>query len=71
MGCGGGGGRDAADVFRSAGLTFITNGNARPSASGTSAHPSIGHLVSGLIDVCVCVYSQGVYGSRASKARGD
>ncbi|XP_077942596.1 complement C5 isoform X2 [Gasterosteus aculeatus] len=33
MGCGGGGGRDAADVFRSAGLTFITNGNARPSAS--------------------------------------
>ncbi|KAL6115010.1 c5 [Pungitius sinensis] len=31
MGCGGGGGRDAADVFRLAGLTFITNANASPS----------------------------------------
>nr|XP_057928105.1 complement C5 [Doryrhamphus excisus] len=33
LGCGGGGGRDAADVFRLAGLTFITNANARPSTS--------------------------------------
>ncbi|KAK9521964.1 hypothetical protein VZT92_018466 [Zoarces viviparus] len=33
QGCGGGGGRDSADVFRLAGLTFITNANARPSTS--------------------------------------
>ncbi|KAM3610513.1 uncharacterized protein V6R79_005063 [Siganus canaliculatus] len=32
-GCGGGGGKDSADVFRLAGLTFITNANARPSTS--------------------------------------
>uniref|UniRef100_A0A3P8VKG1 Complement C5 n=1 Tax=Cynoglossus semilaevis TaxID=244447 RepID=A0A3P8VKG1_CYNSE len=30
-GCGGGGGRDSTDVFRLAGLTFITNANAEPS----------------------------------------
>uniref|UniRef100_A0A8D3CGD7 Anaphylatoxin-like domain-containing protein n=1 Tax=Scophthalmus maximus TaxID=52904 RepID=A0A8D3CGD7_SCOMX len=33
QGCGGGGGKDSADVFRLAGLTFITNANARPSTS--------------------------------------
>ncbi|XP_068425004.1 complement C5 [Clinocottus analis] len=33
QGCGGGGGRDGADVFRLAGLTFITNANAQPSRS--------------------------------------
>ncbi|XP_068167986.1 complement C5 [Antennarius striatus] len=33
QGCGGGGGKDAADVFRLAGLTFITNANAQPSSS--------------------------------------
>ncbi|XP_020505432.2 complement C5 [Labrus bergylta] len=33
QGCGGGGGIDSADVFRLAGLTFITNANARPSSS--------------------------------------
>ncbi|XP_034396896.1 complement C5 isoform X2 [Cyclopterus lumpus] len=33
QGCGGGGGRDSADVFRLAGLTFITNANAQPSTS--------------------------------------
>ncbi|XP_031158002.1 complement C5 isoform X3 [Sander lucioperca] len=33
QGCGGGGGRDIADVFRLAGLTFITNANAHPSNS--------------------------------------
>ncbi|KAM4617089.1 complement C5-like [Polymixia lowei] len=31
QGCGGGGGKDNADVFRLAGLTFITNANAHPS----------------------------------------
>ncbi|KAF0022520.1 hypothetical protein F2P81_025146 [Scophthalmus maximus] len=36
QGCGGGGGKDSADVFRLAGLTFITNANARPSTSSTS-----------------------------------
>ncbi|XP_068617056.1 complement C5 [Brachionichthys hirsutus] len=36
QGCGGGGGKDAADVFHLAGLTFITNANARPS-SGSKA----------------------------------
>ncbi|KAF1388978.1 hypothetical protein PFLUV_G00068530 [Perca fluviatilis] len=30
QGCGGGGGIDSADVFRLAGLTFITNANAQP-----------------------------------------
>ncbi|XP_069379296.1 complement C5 isoform X2 [Paralichthys olivaceus] len=36
LGCGGGGGKDSADVFRLAGLTFITNANAQPSTnSGT------------------------------------
>ncbi|XP_042276163.1 complement C5 isoform X3 [Thunnus maccoyii] len=33
QGCGGGGGKDSADVFRLAGLTFLTNANAHPSAS--------------------------------------
>ncbi|XP_054867538.1 complement C5 [Amphiprion ocellaris] len=33
QGCGGGGGRDSADVFRLAGLTFITNANAQPTSS--------------------------------------
>ncbi|KAF7650029.1 hypothetical protein LDENG_00132830, partial [Lucifuga dentata] len=31
LGCGGGGGKDSADVFQLAGLTFITNANANPS----------------------------------------
>ncbi|XP_011613600.2 complement C5 isoform X1 [Takifugu rubripes] len=34
LGCGGGSGRDSADVFRLAGLTFITNANAQASTSG-------------------------------------
>ncbi|XP_044053377.1 complement C5 [Siniperca chuatsi] len=33
QGCGGGGGRDSADVFQLAGLTFITNANAQASTS--------------------------------------
>uniref|UniRef100_A0A8C6U584 Anaphylatoxin-like domain-containing protein n=1 Tax=Neogobius melanostomus TaxID=47308 RepID=A0A8C6U584_9GOBI len=33
MGCGGGGGRNAADVFRLAGLSFMTNANSGQSAS--------------------------------------
>ncbi|XP_034021108.1 complement C5 [Thalassophryne amazonica] len=33
LGCGGGGGRDSADVFRLAGLTFFTNANAHPTQS--------------------------------------
>ncbi|KAM9775605.1 complement C5 [Neosynchiropus ocellatus] len=33
LGCGGGGGRDAAEVFQLAGLTLITNADARPSTS--------------------------------------
>ncbi|XP_055367268.1 complement C5 isoform X2 [Betta splendens] len=33
LGCGGGGGKDSADVFRLAGLTFLTNANSQP-ASG-------------------------------------
>uniref|UniRef100_H3CK04 Complement component 5 n=1 Tax=Tetraodon nigroviridis TaxID=99883 RepID=H3CK04_TETNG len=32
-GCGGGGGRDSADVFRLAGLTFLTNANAQAATS--------------------------------------
>uniref|UniRef100_A0A3B5MI93 Anaphylatoxin-like domain-containing protein n=1 Tax=Xiphophorus couchianus TaxID=32473 RepID=A0A3B5MI93_9TELE len=36
LGCGGGGGKDNADVFRLAGLTFMTNANAAPSSSSTS-----------------------------------
>ncbi|XP_061749602.1 complement C5 isoform X2 [Nerophis ophidion] len=34
LGCGGGGGKDAADVFRMAGLTFMTNANAQPPTDG-------------------------------------
>ncbi|XP_041958201.1 complement C5 isoform X3 [Alosa sapidissima] len=34
MGCGGGGGRDAADVFRRAGLIFMTNANAKTVIEG-------------------------------------
>ncbi|XP_013878274.1 complement C5 isoform X2 [Austrofundulus limnaeus] len=33
QGCGGGGGKDNADVFQLAGLTFMTNANAHPSSS--------------------------------------
>ncbi|CAN9512877.1 unnamed protein product [Ophioblennius macclurei] len=36
QGCGGGGGRDSADVFRLAGLNFITNANAQPHAGGAA-----------------------------------
>ncbi|XP_028313986.1 complement C5 [Gouania willdenowi] len=36
LGCGGGGGKDGADVFRLAGLTFMTNANAQ-AASSTQA----------------------------------
>ncbi|XP_034548076.1 complement C5 [Notolabrus celidotus] len=36
QGCGGGGGIDSADVFRLAGLTFITKANARPSSSNAA-----------------------------------
>uniref|UniRef100_A0A3B3X3F7 Anaphylatoxin-like domain-containing protein n=1 Tax=Poecilia mexicana TaxID=48701 RepID=A0A3B3X3F7_9TELE len=35
LGCGGGGGKDNADVFRLAGLTFMTNANAAPSSTRT------------------------------------
>ncbi|XP_077378953.1 complement C5 isoform X2 [Festucalex cinctus] len=37
LGCGGGGGKDAADVFRLAGLTFITNANAQPATDAGAA----------------------------------
>ncbi|KAG7490391.1 complement C5 [Solea senegalensis] len=37
QGCGGGGGKDSADVFRLAGLTFITNANAEPSSTSSDA----------------------------------
>lgn len=36
LGCGGGGGRNSADVFRLAGLTFMTNANAQASSSSMS-----------------------------------
>lgn len=34
LGCGGGGGKDNADVFRLAGLTFLTNANAQSTSVG-------------------------------------
>jgi len=45
QGCGGGGGRDSADVFLLAGLTFITNANAQPSTSSTSINQSINQFI--------------------------
>uniref|UniRef100_A0A665VUW4 Alpha-2-macroglobulin bait region domain-containing protein n=1 Tax=Echeneis naucrates TaxID=173247 RepID=A0A665VUW4_ECHNA len=68
LGCGGGGGKNVADVFRLAGLTFMTNANARPLTSGMSINPSrqtqglniyqahfstLSHFT--VISVCVCV----------------
>ncbi len=41
LGCGGGGGKDSADVFRLAGLTFITNANTQPLASSMSISQSV------------------------------
>ncbi|XP_076588073.1 complement C5 [Chaetodon auriga] len=41
QGCGGGGGRDSADVFRLAGLTFITNANAQPSTSSDACAAAV------------------------------
>ncbi|KAM9360733.1 complement C5 [Symphorus nematophorus] len=41
QGCGGGGGRDSADVFRLAGLTFITNANAQPVASDAACTAAV------------------------------
>ncbi|XP_061624798.1 complement C5 isoform X1 [Phyllopteryx taeniolatus] len=41
LGCGGGGGKDAADVFRLAGLTFITNANAQPAPSGAACTAAV------------------------------
>uniref|UniRef100_A0A3Q1GK75 Complement C5 n=1 Tax=Acanthochromis polyacanthus TaxID=80966 RepID=A0A3Q1GK75_9TELE len=40
-GCGGGGGRDSADVFRLAGLTFITNANTQPSSSSETCTAAV------------------------------
>lgn len=34
LGCGGGGGKNNADVFKRAGLTFLTNANAEASNAG-------------------------------------
>ncbi|XP_041643759.1 complement C5 isoform X2 [Cheilinus undulatus] len=41
QGCGGGGGIDSADVFRLAGLTFITNANARPSSNNAACTAAV------------------------------
>ncbi|XP_045898930.1 complement C5-like [Micropterus dolomieu] len=41
QGCGGGGGRDSADVFRLAGLTFATNANAQPSTSNEACAAAV------------------------------
>ncbi|CAK6980544.1 complement C5 [Scomber scombrus] len=41
QGCGGGGGKDSADVFRLAGLTFSTNANAHPSASNEACTAAV------------------------------
>ncbi|XP_057687194.1 complement C5 [Corythoichthys intestinalis] len=41
QGCGGGGGKDAADVFRLAGLSFITNANAQPATSGSACTAAV------------------------------
>ncbi|XP_029283641.1 complement C5 [Cottoperca gobio] len=41
QGCGRGGGRDSADVFRLAGLTFITNANAQPSTSSAACTAAV------------------------------
>ncbi|CAF94607.1 unnamed protein product [Tetraodon nigroviridis] len=40
-GCGGGGGRDSADVFRLAGLTFLTNANAQAATSSKPAEQPV------------------------------
>ncbi|XP_070689559.1 complement C5 [Pempheris klunzingeri] len=41
QGCGGGGGKDSADVFRLAGLTFITNANAQPATSNAACTAAV------------------------------
>ncbi|XP_018549132.1 complement C5 [Lates calcarifer] len=41
QGCGGGGGKDSADVFRLAGLTFITNANAHPSTTNEACTAAV------------------------------
>ncbi|XP_053181385.1 complement C5 [Scomber japonicus] len=41
QGCGGGGGKDSADVFRLAGLTFSTNANAHPSATNEACTAAV------------------------------
>ncbi|KAM9858664.1 complement C5 [Aulostomus maculatus] len=41
QGCGGGGGKDSSDVFRLAGLTFITNANAHPSTSNQACAAAV------------------------------
>ncbi|XP_008299098.1 complement C5 [Stegastes partitus] len=41
QGCGGGGGRDSADVFRLAGLTFMTNANAQPTSSSEACTAAV------------------------------
>ncbi|XP_061585623.1 complement C5 [Cololabis saira] len=43
LGCGGGGGRDNADVFRLAGLTFMTNANAQPSDTSEACTAAVRH----------------------------
>ncbi|XP_037113807.1 complement C5 isoform X1 [Syngnathus acus] len=40
-GCGGGGGKDASDVFRLAGLTFITNADAKPTPGGAACTAAV------------------------------
>ncbi|XP_040898542.1 complement C5 [Toxotes jaculatrix] len=41
QGCGGGGGKDSADVFLLAGLTFFTNANAYPSTSDAACTAAV------------------------------
>ncbi|XP_062237196.1 complement C5 [Platichthys flesus] len=41
LGCGGGGGKDSADVFRLAGLTFMTNANSQPSTNSDTCTAAV------------------------------
>lgn len=54
LGCGGGGGRDSADVFRLAGLTFITNANAQ-AATGSKQSPKQSVTVSCPAHLLTCL----------------
>uniref|UniRef100_A0A3Q4I626 Complement C5-like n=1 Tax=Neolamprologus brichardi TaxID=32507 RepID=A0A3Q4I626_NEOBR len=69
LGCGGGGGKDSADVFRLAGLTFITNANTAPSTSSTVYYDVRAGVSQCVLHSCLCTEMGADFGLAPSLVR--